>query len=119
MFKDEHKCEVWNTLRQHDLQPLNEILTPTLIAAAAKRCGMAMGAGPLNAVSLVWLSLLAAVEKGKNFAGVLQMTLKLLHDLQAWNGTPSPAFIPKSAGVGKPAGRSGSGKKKLLRLSLP
>jgi hypothetical protein len=119
MFKDEHKRSVWNTLRQHDLQPLNKILTPALVSEAAKRCGMALGAGPLNAFSLVWLSLLGAVEKGRNFAGILQMALKLLHDQQAWSGTPSPAFVPKSARGVKSAGHSGSGKKKLLRFSLP
>src|SRR6185437_3020184 len=96
MFKEEHKRGVWNTIRRHDLQPLNRLVPNSLVLEAATRAGVASGSGALNVVSLVWLALLSAVERGKNFANVVQLTLKLLHDAQQWSGEPSPSFLPKA-----------------------
>lgn len=110
MFKDEHKRGVWNSLRQHDLQPLSRLLPNSLVAAAARQAGVKIGAGALNAFTLVWLALLSAVETSKNFAGVVELVLKLLHDAQQWNGEPSPSLLPK-AHRGRKAGKTGKGKK--------
>ena len=103
MFKDEHKQSVWNTLRQHDLQPLRGLLSDSLVESAAALAGLKRGSGPLNVVSLVWLAMLSAVEKGRNFANVLQLTLKLLHDAQRWGGTASPSLLPAWRQKGKKA----------------
>jgi hypothetical protein len=110
MFKDEHKRGVWNTLRQHDLQPLSRLLPNSLVAQAARQAGVKIGAGALNACTLVWLALLSAVETSRNFAGVVELVLKLLHDAQQWNGEPSPSLLPK-AHRGRNAGKKGNGKK--------
>jgi hypothetical protein len=107
MFKDEHKRDVWNTLRQQDLRPLSRILTGPLLRSAAERAGVRVGDGPLNVLTMAWLGLLGALETGRNFAGVLQLTLKLLHDAGRWEGEPSAALLPKKArGNRKDKGRS-------------
>jgi hypothetical protein len=117
MFKDEHKRGVWNSIRQHNLQALSSLLPNSLIWAAATHSGIKIGAGPLDAFNLVWLALLSAVETGKNFAGVLQFTLKALHDMQQWTGEPSPSLLPKShRGRGR-AGKRGGPKKGKVRKS--
>ena len=103
MFKDEHKQSVWNTLRQHDLQPLRGLLPDSLVESAAVLAGLRKRSGPLNIVSLVWLAMLSAVERGRNFANVLQLTLKLLHDAQRWEGTASPSLLPARRQKGKKA----------------
>lgn len=101
MFRDERKRGVWDTLRRHDLQPLTRLLPDSMIRSAAARAGISVGGGALNAITLVWLSLLSAVETGKNFAGVLQLVLKLLHDAQQWPGEPSPCLLPQSRQQGR------------------
>jgi hypothetical protein len=110
MFKDEHKRGVWNTLRQHDLQPLSRLLPNSLVVTAAHQAGVKIGSGPLNAFTLVWLALLSAVETSKNFAGVVELVLKLLHDAQQWHGEPSPSLLPK-AHRDRNAGKKGKEKK--------
>jgi len=97
MFTDERKRGVWDTLRQHDLQPLMRLLPDSLIASAAAEAGVKMGGGALNAITLVWLALMSAVETSKSFAGVLQLVFKLLHDAQQWDGEPSECLLPKAA----------------------
>lgn len=96
MFKDEHKRGVWDTLRQHDLQPFRRLLPDSLIASAADQAGIRLGGAALNVVTLVWLAILSAVETGRNFTDVLQLVLKLLHDAQQWDGQPSPCLLPKA-----------------------
>jgi hypothetical protein len=119
MFKDEHKRGVWDTLRQHDLQPLRRLLPDSLIAAAADRAGIGLGAGALNVATLVWLAILSAVETGKNFADVLQLVLKLLHDAQQWNGQPSPCLLPKAHRRRNCSGNKCKGKKAKGGKAIP
>jgi hypothetical protein len=115
MFTDEHKTDVWKTLRQHDLRPLGHLLTDALIESAAQAAGVKVRCGPLNVVTRLWLGLLCALEAGKNFTGVLQLTLKLLHDAGKWDGQASPALLPQTQRQGrgdKPKGRRGRPKGK-------
>lgn len=109
MFTDERKRGVWDTLRRHDLQPFMRLLPASLIASAAAQGGVRVGGGALNAVTLVWLALMSAVETGKSFAGVLQVVLKLLHDAQQWDGEPSACLLPRAR---RPAGKKRQGKEK-------
>jgi hypothetical protein len=118
MFTDERKRGVWDTLRRHDLQPLMRLLPDSLIASAAAEAGVRLGGGALNVVTLVWLALLSAVETGKNFAGVLQVVLKLLHDAQRWDGQPSACLLPR-ARQGRPAGKQRNAKAKRGRRRTP
>jgi hypothetical protein len=37
MFKDEHRYDVWNKIRQHDVRAFSKQLTPGILAEAAKR----------------------------------------------------------------------------------
>ena len=108
---DEHKASVWNTLRQHDLQPCKRLLPDSLIQSDADRAGIPIGRGALNLITLAWLALLCSVEKGRSFADIIQMTLKLLHDAQCWGQAPSPCLLParrgrRRGGVGRKAGGS-------------
>jgi hypothetical protein len=124
MFKDEHKRGVWDTLRHHDLQALSRLLPVSMVREAAASVKVQFGSGALNLATLVWLALLAAVERGKNFAGVLELTLKLLHDAQGWDGPPSPGLLPtacrekrrgrksKVRGKGKQKGRASRRRRK-------
>jgi len=115
MFKDEHKRGVWDTLRHHDLQLLLRLLPDSLIGLAAADAGIRMGAGALNATTLVWLALLSAVETSKNFANVLQLVLKLLHDAQQWDGERSPCMVGKADRQRGRVTKRGKGKKKNRR----
>ena len=115
MFKDEHKRGVWDTLRLHDLQVLFRLLPDSLIASAAAGAGIRVGSGPLNAITLVWLALLSAVETSKNFADVLQLVLKLLHDAQQWDGELSPCLLRKADRQRCCAAKKGKGKTKNKR----
>lgn len=114
MFKDEHKREVWDTLRQHDLRALSRLLPDSLVESAAAEAGVKVGRGPLNLVTQTWLALLGALETTKNFTGVLQLTLKLMQDAGTWRGEPSACLSPRGPARGKSQrrgrGRKGSGK---------
>jgi transposase len=112
MFKDEHKRGVWDTLRHHDLQALSRLLPVSMVREAAAFAGAQFGSGALNLATLVWLALLAALEKGRNFAGVLELTLKLLHDAQGWDGPPSPGLLPTAC---RRRGRRSKGWRKNKR----
>jgi hypothetical protein len=111
MFKDERKRGAWNTIRQHDLQVLTRLLPDSLVVSAAASAGVPVGAGALNVTTLVWLALMSAVETSKNFADVLQLVLKLMHDAQQWPGEPSPCLLPKALRPQSRAGKRGKGKK--------
>ena len=80
MFTDEHKREVWDEIRQHDLRVFKRWLTPDLFTKAAEIAQISLGNGPLYAVNLVWLGLASALHKGKDFASVLSLVMKLLSD---------------------------------------
>jgi len=87
MFTDEHKREVWDEIRQHDLQAFKRWLTPELFTEAATIAQIRLGNGPLYAVNLVWLGLASALHMGKDFAGVLSLTMKLLSDAPGFGQT--------------------------------
>lgn len=82
MFKDEHRCDVWDEIRQHDIRAFSKQLTPQVLAEAARRTGVVLVKSPLYLVNLVWLGISAALHATDSFAGVLTMTLKLLEDQQ-------------------------------------
>jgi hypothetical protein len=88
MFTDEHRVNVWNEIRQHDLRAFSRFLTPTTIRDAAKRTGKALGRGPLHLGNLVWLAVASALHTAKSFADVLPLTLKLLSDTENFGATP-------------------------------
>jgi hypothetical protein len=71
MCFDPSKRTVWNQLRQRDRKVFARWLTPSLLARAAARAGLAFGKGPLNVATLVWLGLVSALHPAQNFTGVL------------------------------------------------
>jgi len=88
MFKDEHRGKVWDEIRQQDLPAFNRLLSPEVVTAAANRAGMRVGDGPLSIVKLSWLAISAALHRGKSFADLLVITLKILSDQPGWNDSP-------------------------------
>jgi hypothetical protein len=82
MFKDEHRCNVWNEIRQQDIRAFSKQLTPGTFAKAALRAGVKLRCNPLSLVNLVWLGIMAAIHGTQSFAGILTTTLKLLEDQQ-------------------------------------
>lgn len=116
MFTDELKRDVWDSIRQHDMRPLAGLMPDSLPAEAAAEAGVEVRPGPLNVVTLAWLAVLSAIERGRNFAGVLTLTLKLLHDAGRWDAvarTPSPALGP--AARRKTRARGDHGRKAASR----
>lgn len=87
MFKDEHRDNVWNEIRQHDLRSFRQLLTPDLFAEAAVRAGVRLGRSALNLVNLVWLGIASAQHASATFAFVLSSTLKLLEDQEKFAST--------------------------------
>ena len=117
MFTDERKHQQFNQLRQQGLNAAQQLLTPQLFAEVSRRTGVKVGKNPLSPSNLVWLGILGAIEFTHNFAGVLQLTLKLLHDSGSWKPTSTPkpsssASRPKSRKSKKQASRTRSSKKK-------
>ena len=82
MFTDEHRCKVWNDIRQQDMRAFSEQLTPATFAEAALRAGVKLGKSPLGLANLVWLGIAAAFHGTQSFACILTTTLKLLEDQQ-------------------------------------
>lgn len=88
MFTDEHRCSVWDQIRQHDLRAFAKLLPPELVITAAVQAGIRVGRGPLYVVNLTWLAVAAALHASKSFAEVLTLTLKLLADTEGFTSTP-------------------------------
>jgi hypothetical protein len=82
MFTDEHRCNVWNEIRQRDIRAFCKQLTPAVLGKAALRAGVKLGKSPLNLANLVWLGIVAAIHGTQSFACILTMTLRLLEDQQ-------------------------------------
>jgi hypothetical protein len=80
MFTDEHRCNVWNEIRQRDIRAFARQLTPAVLADAALRTGVKLGRSPLSLANLVWLGIAAAIHGTQSFACILTMTLRLLED---------------------------------------
>jgi hypothetical protein len=87
MFKDEHRYDVWNEIRQHDIRMFSRQLTPGVLAEAAKRSGLRLVKSPLCVVNLAWLGIAAAFHCTKSFAYVLTTTMKLLEDHEDFAST--------------------------------
>ena len=68
--------------------------TPQLFAEVTQRTGINNGKNPLSHANLVWLGIIAAMDCTRNFAGVLQITLKWLHDSGHWKPTSTPTNSP-------------------------
>jgi Transposase DDE domain len=81
MFADSTRAALWPQLARRDFRVFAHLLTPALVTRAARAAGCALGRGPLNLLTLVWLSLACAWHRGRSFADVLGLTLKLLRDL--------------------------------------
>jgi hypothetical protein len=88
MFKDEHRRNVWDQLRQYDLRCFGKLLSPRVVQAAAARAGVPLGGGPLYLVNMVWLGVASAWHSTRNFSEVLTLTLQLLRDAQGFGQTP-------------------------------
>ena len=80
MFTDGPRRKVWDEIRQHDLRAFARLLPDELFAQAAKQAQLRIADCALNLTTLVWLGVAAALHRLRNFAGVLQLTLKLLQD---------------------------------------
>ena len=88
MFTDELRRNVWDRIRQQDLRAFTDRLNPEIFAQAAQRAGVTLGRGPLQLANLVWLGLASALHRGKNFADVLMLVLKLVGDTPGWESSP-------------------------------
>ncbi|MFZ5884282.1 MAG: IS4 family transposase [Chloroflexota bacterium] len=87
MFTDEHRCEVWNDIRQHGMRAFAKQITPGVIIEAARRTGARLVKSPLCLGNLVWLAIAAALHRGKDFAAILTMVMVLLEDQQGFYAT--------------------------------
>jgi hypothetical protein len=84
MFTDEHRCDVWETIRQQDIRAFATKVTPAVIAEATVRTGVKVVKSPLCLGNLVWLGIATALHVSMDFASVLTMTLRLLEDQQGF-----------------------------------
>jgi hypothetical protein len=106
MFKDELRHKVWDEIRQHDLRAFGNLLTCDVFTEAAEKAGVSVGCSPLSLVNMVWLGISGAIHMTRNFAGILQITLKLLEDASDWR----PAALPKDNPSPKKQRRKGKKK---------
>jgi hypothetical protein len=90
MYTDVVRNKVWEQLRQRGLKAFAKVLTPEVLQAAAKAAKLPITASPLNAFTLVWLGIVGAFHRAKNFADVLIITWKLLEDAQCPLPKPTP-----------------------------
>jgi hypothetical protein len=87
MFTDEHRCAVWEEIRQHGIRAFARQITPGVIIEAAGRTGVRVVRSPLCLGNLVWLAIAAALHRGEDFAAILTMTLLVLEDQQQFYST--------------------------------
>lgn len=104
MFTDEHRCDIWDEIRQHDLRAFSKELTPAVLAETAARAAVRVGSSPLHVFNLVWLGIAAAMHAKESFACVLTMTLKLLEDQES--------FAKSKIGKARAKGRKKRGGKR-------
>ena len=97
MFTDEHRYDVFNEIRQHDIRAFDKLLTPGVFAEAAKRSGLRLVKSPLHVINLAWLGIACALHCAESFPVVLSMTLKLLQDHEG--------FARSKLGKAKKAGK--------------
>jgi len=103
MFTDEHRCDVWEEIRQQGIRAFADKVTPAVLAETAKRTGVGLVKSPLCAANLVWLGIAAALRTMDDFATVLTATLKLLEDQQE--------FYSTNVGKAKKKGKRGKHRK--------
>lgn len=87
MFTDELRCEVWEEIRQQDIQAFSSKITLAVIAETAQRTGIKLVKSPLCVGNLVWLGIATAMHAGMDFATILTKTLQLLEDQQEFYST--------------------------------
>jgi hypothetical protein len=114
MFKDELRHKVWDEIRQHDLRAFCNLLTDDVFVEAAELARVTLGRSPLSVAKMVWLGISGAIHVSRNFADVLQLTLKLLEDASDWR----PAALPKADRAPKKQRRKGK-KNKPAHRSKP
>jgi len=102
MFTDEQRGSVWQQIRQIDLRAFASILTPQVLAAAAGECGLALGPTALNAATLTWLGISAALRPALSFCKVLVATFRLLRDMDR---LPKPSAESRSRRCRRPSRR--------------
>jgi hypothetical protein len=95
VYSDPTRSKVWQQLSARPFRVFEHILTRSLIARAADAAGCALGAGPLNLYTLVWLALGSAFFRTRPFVDVLCRTLKLLADLSEGPQPLDPSQPPK------------------------
>ncbi|MGH8523508.1 MAG: IS4 family transposase [Gammaproteobacteria bacterium] len=101
MFTDGQRRKVWDEIRQHDLRAFARLLPDELFAQAATEAQLRLADCALNLRTLVWLGVAAALHRLRNFAGVLQLTLKLLEDSEHWPHSPLAATRRRAQHSGK------------------
>jgi hypothetical protein len=107
MFTDELRGKVWHEIRQCDFRAFSHLLPDTLFAEAGQRCGVRVGRCPLNAVTLVWLGVGAALRPVHSFASVLLLVVKLLQDSEQGMPTSMTAASEPTPRKGKRRRRQG------------
>lgn len=88
MFRDEHRYDAWNKIRQRGIRAFSDQITPALIVETAAATGVALVKSPLCLFNLVWLGIAAALHRTDDFETVLKGTLKLLEYDQNFASTP-------------------------------
>lgn len=113
MFTDELRDKVWSEIRQLDLRAFNRLLPEEVFVGAARLAGVRLGRSALSLTQMVWLGIAGAMHVTRNFASILQLTLKLLEDASEWRpkALPKPARRQrKGAKRRKPSKRSPRGR---------
>lgn len=95
MFTDELRDKVWSEIRQRDLRAFNKLLPTEVFLEAAQAANVRVGCSALSLVQMVWLGIAGAMHVTRNFAGILQLTLKFLEDASDWR----PRTVPNAGGV--------------------
>jgi hypothetical protein len=98
MFTDEVRGNVWNEVRQRGFRPFANLLTDQMLAEAALGAGLRLGRSALTLPTMVWLGLSSALHTSKNFADILVITFKWLHDLQIAQGKEGVSGRGKKSG---------------------
>lgn len=88
MFRDERRYAVWESIRQSDLAAFRKLLPESVFRETARRAGVKVVQCALCGPNLIWLGIVAAVHHGVSFAGVLSLTIRMLH--LAAGGVPEP-----------------------------
>lgn len=108
MFTDEHRCDVWEQIRQQDVRAFAKQITPAVLVETAKRTGVVLVKSPLCLPNLVWLGIACAFHVTESFSSILVATLKILEDQQSFSS--SELGNAKKNGKRRERGRKGKSK---------